>query len=298
MNEHTPTGYRLIRLLGEGGDGTVFLAKSTENDLCAVKVFHVDCFAQQQQALDLSARLKSWIDLGPHPFVVKALSCGFYVNRAVLIMEYVAPDQKNKNISLHDYICNSKRSSSFSLLIRWAIEVCHAMEHANRCGVTAHGDIKPSNILITHDRHAKLTDFGSALTECTTETHHNSSKRTNHLPSRWPLLSSGGFIRGTSGYISPEVYRGDKVDVRSDLFSFGVVLWQLAAACPMPPFIERDVVRTSISLDSVYRNQMLSRVPLTGTLLDPVIQRCLSPDPTGRFDNFSHLRQEVERLHH
>jgi serine/threonine protein kinase len=298
MNNSAPTGYRLIRLLGEGGDGTVFLAKSTTNHLCAVKVFHADCFTQQQLALELSMKLRSWINLGSHPFIVEALSCGFYSNRAVLVMEYVVPDQNRNNISLQDYICNSERAVSFSLLIRWAIEVCLAMEHANRCGVTAHGDIKPSNILITHDRHAKLTDFGSTLTARTAETHYYSGKRANHLTSRWPLLANGGFIRGTSGYIPPEAYRGDKVDVRSDLFSFGVVLWQLAAASAAPPFIGRDIGCTSNSPDSVYRNQTLGRVPQTGTVLDPVIQRCLSPNPTGRFADFSHLRQEFERLLH
>jgi serine/threonine protein kinase len=96
-------------------------------------------------------------------------------------MEYVVPDQKSNNISLQDYICNLEGAVSFSLLIRWAIEVCLAMEHANRCGMTAHGDIKPSNILITHDRHAKLTDFGSTLTARTAETHYYSGTRAKHL---------------------------------------------------------------------------------------------------------------------
>jgi eukaryotic-like serine/threonine-protein kinase len=292
MNKCPPIGYRLIRVLGEGGDGTVFLAESTENDFCAVKIFHDDCFTHQEQARDLSIRLRSWIDLGSHPFLVQALSCGFYSNRAVLVMEYVAPDRITNNTSLQDHICNSDGPLSFSLSIRWAIQVCCAMEHAKRCGVVAHGDIKPSNILVTPDKNAKLTDFGCTLTMRVRKNQSTSAKRTEHPLTRWALLANGGFIQGTPGYISPEAYRGENADVRSDLFSFGVVLWELAAGRTAPPFLDHRIS----SLDSVYRNQMLSRVPRTASLLDPVIRRCLSPDPAGRFDDFSCLRQELERL--
>ena len=265
MNRCPPIGYRLIRVLGEGGDGTVFLAKSTDNNFCAVKIFHDDCFAEKEQARELSIRLRSWIDFGSHPFVVEALSCGYYSNRAVLVMEYVAPDRITNNTSLQDHICNSDGPLSFSLSIRWAIQICCAMEHAKRCGAAAHGDIKPSNILITRDKNAKLTDFGCTLTMRTGKTQSTSAKRTEYLPSRWPLLANGGFIRGTPGYISPEAYRGEEADVRSDLFSFGVVLWQLAAGRAAPPFLDHGIS----SLDSIYRNQMLRGVPRTASLFGP-----------------------------
>ena len=292
MNEYPETCYRLIRVLGEGGDGTVFLAESAGSDFRALKIFHDDCFAQQELACELSIRLRSWIDLGSHPFLVEALSCGFYSNRAVLVMEYVAPDRRTNNSSLQDYLCNSDGPVNLRLSIRWATQICCAMEHANRHGVTAHGDIKPSNILITPDKDAKLTDFGCTLRPHTAERHSNSPEPKKYLPSRWPLLANGGFIRGTPGYISPEAYRGERADVRSDLFSFGVVLWQLATDHAAPPFFDR----TTSSPDSVYRNQMLRRVPDTTGPLDPVIRRCLCPDPGGRFDNFISLRQELERL--
>jgi eukaryotic-like serine/threonine-protein kinase len=164
MNRYAPTGYRLIRVLGEGGDGTVFLAESTHDSLCAVKIFHDDCLVEQELDRELSTKLGSWMRLGSHPFLVEALSCGYYSNRAVLVMEYVAPDRKTNNISLQDHMGNSDRPLSPSLLIRWAIQVCYAMEHANKSGMAAHGDIKPSNILITADKNAKLTDFGCTMT--------------------------------------------------------------------------------------------------------------------------------------
>jgi serine/threonine-protein kinase len=292
MNKCFPTGYRLIRALGEGGDGTVFLAESTENDLYALKVFHCDCFANQALARELSMRLRSWIDLGSHPCLVGAFSCGFYSNRAVLVMEYVVPDRITNNISLQDYMCHSDGPLNLYLSIRWATQVCCAMEHANGCGVCAHGDIKPSNILITTDKNAKLTDFGCALTSRASKGLFDSTERTEHLLSRRPLLANGGVIRGTPGYISPEVYRGEKADVQSDLFSFGVVLWQLAAGRNAPPFLDRG----TSNVDSADRNPMLNRVPRTASPLDPVIQRCLSADPAERFDDFSCLRRELERL--
>src|SRR6266849_8329894 len=191
MDKYTPTGYRLMRVLGEGGDGTVFLAGATDNDFCAVKIFHDDCFAHQELVDELSMKLRSWMALGSHPFLVEALSYGFYSNRAVLVMEYVAPDRITNNTSLQDHIYNSNGPLSLSLSIRWATQVCLAMEHANRCGVAVHGDIKPSNILITPVKDAKLTDFGCTFTMRTTKSQPNLAKRTEHLCSRWPLLANG-----------------------------------------------------------------------------------------------------------
>ena len=115
MNKCPKTGYQLIRVLGEGGDGTVFLAESTSNDLYAVKIFHEDCFVEQTLASELTLRLRSWIDLGSHPFLVRALSCGFYSNRAVLVMEYVPSDGVTSNVSLQDHICSSAGPVSLKL---------------------------------------------------------------------------------------------------------------------------------------------------------------------------------------
>jgi eukaryotic-like serine/threonine-protein kinase len=284
------TGYRLVRALGGGGDGIVFLAESTENDLCAVKIFHEDCVAQQDSARELTKGLRAWIGLGSHPFLVEASACGYYLNRVALVMEYVPPDQKTKNTSLQEYICNSGGAFSVSLALHWTIQVCCAMEHANLCGVAAHGDIKPSNVLITADKNAKLTDFGCGLTG-PTKIQSISGKGSDQSPSRWPLLASGGFIRGTPGYIPPEAYQGVKVGVRSDVFSLGVVLWQLATGRKVSPFVDCD--RPS-SFDSICRK--VSTLSPTGSPLDPIIQRCLSQDPTTRFEDFSCLRQQLQRL--
>jgi len=294
MINRRPTfgGYRLVRPLGEGGDGAVFLAKSTENDFYALKVFHDDYFANQELARELSIRLRSWIELGSHPFLVEAFSSGFSFNRAVLVMEYVAQNPVYNNVSLQDYICMSNGPLNFKLSIRWATQICRAMEYANGHRVGTHGDIKPSNILITPEFNAKLTDFGCILMTHGPKGQSSSTGKTKHLRSRWQLMANGGLIRGTPGYIAPEVYRGEQAGARSDLFSFGVLLWQLATGSNEPPFLYHG----ASAPDSVYRDQELDRVPRTGSPLDPIIQRCLSADPAGRFDDFYRLRKELERL--
>ncbi len=274
----------------------MFLAQSGNDDFHAVKIFHDDRLANQQSARDLPLRLCEWINLGAYPFLVEALSYGYHSNRLVLVMEYVVPDQKNRNISLQDHLFSSNGPLSFSLVIRWAIQVCYAMEHANTHGVNTHGDIKPSNILITADKNAKLTDIGCNVTIADMGVQSLSAKTINCLSTRSALLANGRVIQGTPGYIPPEIYRGEKVDVRSDLFSFGLVLWQMVTGRTVPPFFESDVECEAYSLDSVYRNQMTGRVPITGSPLDPMIHRCLIPHPKERFDNFSCLRQELERF--
>jgi eukaryotic-like serine/threonine-protein kinase len=288
--------YRLIKVLGEGGDGIVFLAQSSNGDFYAVKIFHSNFSADQHTTRELSLRLRRWINLGTYPFLVEGLSHGYYKNRVVLVMEYVAPDQRSANTSLRDHIRSSDGPLNFSLVIRWAIQVCYAMEYANSRGVDTHGDMKPSNILITADKNAKLTDFGSDVTITDMRAQSFSAKTIEYLYSRCCLLANGRYIHGTPGYISPEVYRGEKADVRSDLFSFGLVLWQMVTGRGIPPFFEPDDESGVCSLDLTYRNQMTCKLPDTDSPLDSIIRRCLTPPPLERFNDFSCLRQELERL--
>jgi tetratricopeptide (TPR) repeat protein len=111
----------------------------------------------------------------------------------------------------------------------------------------------------------------------------------------------GKQVCGTPGYLAPEVFRGEGADVRSDIYSFGLVLWQMAAGSQVPPFAvgvapprhPRDIDRYGIE---IYEQQMRKSVPAVGEPLEAIIERCLAPEPSKRFSSFTQLRGELEPI--
>ena len=102
------------------------------------------------------------------------------------------------------------------------------------------------------------------------------------------LMQTGGKARcGTPGYMAPEVYRGEGADIRSDIYSFGLVLWQMAAGSPVPPFVAPYRGDLEGYMREIYEQQMTGHVPRVDGFLGPVIQRCLCPKTSETMDNFA-----------
>jgi tetratricopeptide (TPR) repeat protein len=176
------------------------------------------------------------------------------------------------------------------------------MEHAQAHGINCHRDIKPANILITQDGTLKISDFGlaAAAEVAWRVTGHLSGSLVTRGPESGfglSLMQTGGKARcGTPGYMAPEVYRGEGADIRSDIYSFGLVLWQMAAGSPAPPFVAPYRGDLEGYLSQIYEQQMAGRVPPVDGFLGPVIKRCLRPRPAERYGSFGELRGALEPI--
>ena len=245
--------------------------------------------------------IRIWVNLEDHPCVVAARWVEQVQGRLFVQMDYIAPDAQ-KRISLHDHLSHAGGSLDLGQALTWAIHFCLGMEHANAHGIECHRDIKPANILIAQDGTLKVSDFGLAKAA---EAAWFAVGRKGGSPvwrrdgenigfSMWE--SDGKARCGTPGYMSPEVYRGERADMRSDIYSFGLVLWQMATGDRMPPFKARWRGNMEFFLTEIYEQQMSGRVLNVNNHLGPVIKRCLKPNPSERYASFGELRGVLELM--
>src|SRR2546426_5302989 len=204
--------YRILRKLGQGGMGEVYLAVDTQlGRRVALKFLreklHTDKVARKR--LLAEARAAASVD---HPYICKIYEVGDVAGTLFISMEFVEGEtlaERISNIGPH----------SINELLRIACEIAEALQKAHSRRLI-HRDLKPSNILLTPEGHVKITDFGLAMhiTDVDNETLTLIADT---------VLSEPGILFGTPAYMSPEQARGLAADARSDLFSFGVIVYEL-----------------------------------------------------------------------
>ena len=294
--------YRIERKIGEGGFGVVYLAYRLQiNELCALKTFRDELLvdAAAREAYKKEAFL--WVNLEEHPFILAARWVEEVPGRLFVEMDYVVPDASGR-VSLADHLARPGSHLDADQPLQWAVQFCLGMEHAQARGFKCHRDIKPANILITQDGTLKISDFGLAVAAETAW--QGTGGRGGSLVSRGPdgsfglsLMQTEAKARcGTPGYMAPEVYRGEGSDIRSDIYSFGLVLWQMAMGSHVPPFVVPYRGNMEGYLRENYDRQMSGRVPRVNGFLMPIIERCLRPNPTERYGSFGELRAELEPI--
>jgi tetratricopeptide (TPR) repeat protein/tRNA A-37 threonylcarbamoyl transferase component Bud32 len=295
--------YEIHGTLGKGGFGVVYLVYDRDfKKVRAVKTFRDELMvdAAAREAFKKEALL--WVNLEEHPFI---LAASWIIEesggRLFVSMEYVAPDDKGR-VSLTDHLARAGGPLDAVQTLKWAIQFCLGMEHAQTHGIKCHRDIKPANILISQDGTLKISDFG--LAAAAEVAWRGTGGRGGSLVTRGPegsfglsLMQTGGKARcGTPGYMAPEVYRGEGVDVRTDIYSFGLVLWQMATGSAVPPFVSPYRADLEGYMRETYEQQMAGRVPRVEGFLGPVIERCLCPKPAERWSSFRELRGVLEPI--
>lgn len=282
----------VVRLLvGQGGMGEVYLVEhSGSGDLRAAKVMRVRGNATDADLAGFRQEALSLLNVGTHPFIVQLFDVRERARETVLVMEYVAPVSGCTTVL--DYIAKSQDYNDRTIGV-WAVQFCVGMEHALRCGMEAHRDIKPGNLLIDSGVFLKIADFGLAFAvNQHPEIVDDVSKRPSHLQR---LQSANGrLICGTPGYIAPELFTGGKASPQSDMFSLGITLWQLAARSLASPYA------VSFGHDPIEYQQAVLRKALAHavTHIDSpyleVVRRCLAPDPARRYPDFPALREAIK----
>lgn len=203
-------------------------------------------------------------------------------------MDYVPPDE-NGLVTLQDHIEHHGRNLTDRIIGVWAIEFCVGMMHAYAKGIKAHRDIKPANILLESGAFVKISDFGIAA-----------SLQTDNLPAQihpsfglTSFRTQGKTLIGTLGYIAPEIYAGQSADIRSDIYSFGAVLWQLCAGSPRPPYWER--LRNAPDAQTTHSILSGAEIPRVERAFKGVIAGCLEPAPNARYQNFDEVRHALKQ---
>jgi tetratricopeptide (TPR) repeat protein len=293
--------YEVHSLLGRGGFGEVYLAYNREYRMpFALKTFRQKFLADAEMKENFKREALLWVNLEEHPFILAARGVEDVSSRLFVRMDYIAPDDRGR-VSLADHLARTQGPLDTDQALLWASMFCYGMEHANQRGIKCHRDIKPANILIRQDGTLLIGDFGLAAAAEAAWKGRGGSWQGDGEESFVGLsifTTAGKQACGTPGYIAPEVFRGEGADVRSDIYSFGLVMWQMAAGSQVSPFavgVPRGIDRYRYARE-IYNRQTRERAPTVGEPFETVIERCLDPEPSKRFASFTQLRAELELI--
>ncbi len=277
----TVSHYRVIRKIGGGGMGEVFEAEDTRLGRRLALKFLPDSFSGDPLALERFQREARAASALSHPGICTIFDVGEWEGRPFLALELLEGATLQKRIA--------RQPVPFDDLLDWAVQIGSALAAAHAKGIV-HRDIKPANIFISTDGQPKILDFGLAkqvgprpadLAEAPTVAMEGE-------------LTSPGSAVGTASYMSPEQARGQEVDARTDLFSFGVVLYEMATGrLPFPG----DTI-------AVVFDGILNRVPESPVRLNPalpaefdtLVRKAIEKDREVRYQSASDLVADLKRL--
>jgi serine/threonine protein kinase/Tol biopolymer transport system component len=271
--------YEIAFLLGSGGMGEVYSARDTRlNRIVAIKVLpiHLSGKPESQERFDREARAIASLN---HPNICQLHDVGSQDGNSYLVMEHLEGEPLANRLL--------RGMLPLEQVLRYGVEVADALDAAHRRGIV-HRDLKPGNIFVTAHGECKVLDFGLAKLEEEAEAVDG-----NALTSP-AVLTSPGTTLGTVAYMSPEQARGDMLDSRTDIFSLGAVLYEMATGKPAFPGKTSAMVFKAI-LDET-PSKPLQINPDMPPKLDDVIQKALEKDRELRYQVAAELRGDLKRL--
>ncbi len=267
MIGQTISHYKIIEKLGEGGMGEVYLAEDTKLKRKVALKFLPKEFTRDKEAVERFQREAQAAAALSHPHIVTIYEINEYEDQTYIAMEYVAGKTLKEVIA--------SRPLPVAKVIEIATQICEGLQKAHESDIV-HRDIKPQNILIDKDNRVKILDFGLAKL-----------KGVSQLTREQSTL-------GTTHYLSPEQALGKEVDHRSDIWSLGVILYEmLTGQLPFKGDYEQAVIYTIINEEP---ESLLEIKPQYPAALDQIIKKALEKKPQYRYQNIEGFRNDLQSL--
>ena len=278
--------YRILQRLGKGGMGEVFLGEDTRqhNRRVALKILPPELLTEERRVRRFRQEARAVLALN-HPNIITIYEIGESGNSYYIASEFIEGETLRQRLS--------QQQLTIDEVLGIGIQVAMALESAHAAGIV-HRDIKPENIMLredgfARDRFVKVLDFGLAkLTEPETA---GADPEAVTIPI---TATSPGAVIGTNGYMSPEQAEGDTIDSRSDIFSLGVVLYEMVAG--QPPFKGRTDSHTRVSILDHEPTPLLEYSDDVPRQLERIVSKALAKDRAKRYQTVTDLKLDLEQL--
>jgi len=271
--------YKILSSIGMGGMGEVYLAEDARLDRkVAVKLLPAELSDDEDRLQRFEQEAKATSALN-HPNILTVYDIGEHEGAPFIVAELLEGEELRDRLD--------ECTIPVRKVIDYAQQIVSGLTAAHEKGIV-HRDLKPENLFITKDDRVKILDFGLAKLRETDSSIHGSEDATRKA------LTDPGMVMGTVGYMSPEQVRGTSIDHRSDIFSFGVILYEMITG--RRAFQEKSLAETMSAIVKEEPQDMTESNPNVSPALERIVHRCLEKKPDRRFQSTADLGFALESL--